>query len=97
MGTEGEEAAKAAATATFNAQENAMALWGEMRERIVQHNAPATPQINGLAIDAGKTELTHTGASLKIAPEGVTINFGVSSFEVGAQGVSGSGPLIKLG
>jgi type VI secretion system secreted protein VgrG len=53
--------------------------------------------INGLVVDAGKTELTHTATSLKVMQTGVKMKYGVSAFAVDGQGVTASGPLIKLG
>jgi type VI secretion system secreted protein VgrG len=56
------------------------------------------PVFNGLAIDSAKTELTHTTAtSLKLTSAGAEMTFGAANFKLDAQGLSGAGPLIKLG
>jgi hypothetical protein len=53
--------------------------------------------LNGLAVEAAKIELRHTATTLNVTSTGVAMEFGGASFKVDAMGLSGSGPLIKLG
>jgi type VI secretion system secreted protein VgrG len=59
--------------------------------------AASTAFVNGLAVDAAATALTHTGTSVTVRPTGVAIEYGTSALTVDAMGVVGDGQLIRLG
>jgi len=55
------------------------------------------PVLNGLRVDNEKSLLSFLASSVKAAGDGVTIACGSAVFKVDAMGLSGTGPLIKLG
>jgi type VI secretion system secreted protein VgrG len=96
------EVSKALARQALEAAFDALIAADETRDAIglqLSQQDPRTlsTKLNGLTIDAAKTELTHTATSLKVTSSGVAMEFGAANFKLDAQGLSGSGPLIKLG
>jgi type VI secretion system secreted protein VgrG len=94
------EAAKDLALAAWYAQETlkeqAVAQWDAVKTQQSQCAGPTT-FVNGLAVDAAATALTHTGASVTVRPTGVAIESGGNNLTVDATGLKGNGLLIKLG
>ena len=70
--------------------------WDAIKAQQALCDGPTT-FINGLAVDAAATALTHTGTSLKVMPTGVVIAYGESKFTVDSLGVVGDGQVIRLG
>jgi type VI secretion system secreted protein VgrG len=85
------EAANKARVAAIEARD---AIEAKLAARL----APANDNLlAGLTVDNAKTALTHTATAVEVTAQGVAMSFGAAKFELNAQGLSGSGPLIKLG
>ena len=87
-------ACKAAAKVVYAAIETRDAI----NQKLASHLPPASDDLlAGLSVDNTKTALTHAATSLEVTTQGVAMSFGAAKFELNAQGLSGSGLLIKLG
>jgi len=91
LGTPGEAAGLQAADKTF-------AVLQAVRKQLQDVDPTLdVPVLNGLKVDDEKSVLSFLASSVKTAGDGVTIGYGTSILKVDAMGLSGSGPLIKLG